>query len=87
MAIGARDRELYAAEAKFATAREESDFFMAALQALTLFKSRSERALLDTQSRAESAAREAQEARTRYEKVPPPLFQLRVAVRATPLQG
>eukprot|EP00892_Ulva_mutabilis_P003922 jgi/Ulvmu1/1901/UM012_0060.1 len=66
---GARDRELYSAEAKFATAKEESDFFMASLQALTLFKSRSERALLDTQSRAESAAREAQEARARYEKM------------------
>lgn len=75
LAAGARDRELYTAEAKFATAKEESDFYMASLQQLTLFKSRSERALLDTQSRAESAAREAQEARTRYEKVrllPPP---------------
>ena len=66
---GARDRELYTAEAKFATAKEESEFYMASLQQLTLFKSRSERALLDTQSRAESAAREAQEARARYEKV------------------
>ena len=42
---------------------------MAALQALTLFKSKSERALLDVQSRADGAQREAQEARQRYEQV------------------
>ena len=72
MTTGARDRELYTAEAKFATAKEEHEFYMASLQQLTLFKSRSERALLDTQSRAESAAREAQEARARYEKARAP---------------
>lgn len=91
LAAGARDRELYTAEAKFANAKEESDFYMASLQQLTLFKSRSERALLDTQSRAESAAREALEARARYEKVRlfiplhlPPCLYLRTLPRQPP---
>jgi hypothetical protein len=65
------DRELHEAEVKFANAQAENDFYMASLQALTIFKSRSERALLDTQSRADSAHREAQETRARYEKVLP----------------
>ena len=42
---------------------------MASLQALTLFKSKSERALLDVQSRADGAQREAQQAKQRYEQV------------------
>lgn len=92
VAAGARDRELYTAEAKFATAKEEHEFYMASLQQLTLFKSRSERALLDTQSRAESAAREAQEARARYEKArdpprPSPSLPLHPRLRPWPPPG
>ena len=63
------DRSLFTAEQTFASAKEERDFYMASLQALTLFKSKSERALLDMQSRAEGAQREAAEARQRYESV------------------
>ena len=63
------DRELHEAEVKFANAQQESEFYVASLQQLTIFKSRSERALLDTQSRADSAHREAQETRQRYEQV------------------
>jgi hypothetical protein len=64
-----QDKELYEAEKHFASAQQEADFYMASLQALTIFRSRSERALLDTQSRAASAQREAAEARQRYEQV------------------
>lgn len=63
------DRELYESEVKFANAQQESDFYVGSLQQLTIFKSRSERALLDTQSRADSAHREAHETRQRYEQV------------------
>ena len=63
------DRELHEAEVKFANAQQENEFYLASLQQLTIFKSRSERALLDTQSRADSAHREAQETRQRYEQV------------------
>jgi hypothetical protein len=66
---GATDRALFQQEQAFASAKEEHDFFMTSLQTLTLFKSKSERALLDVQSRAEGAQREAQQARQRYEQV------------------
>ena len=69
VAAGATDRSLFEAETKFASGKEEADFYLAALQKLTLFKSRSERALLDMQSRAASAQREAADAKQRYEHV------------------
>lgn len=68
---GQQDRALYQAEGAFASGQEEAAFYMEALKALTLFKSKSERALLDVQSRAEGAQREAQEARQRYEQARP----------------
>ena len=68
---------------KFANAQQENEFYLASLQQLTIFKSRSERALLDTQSRADSAHREAQETRQRYEQVRHLLLVLTVAQLAT----
>jgi hypothetical protein len=66
---GNLDRQLFQAEQAFASGKEETEFYMSSLQALTLFKSKSERALLDVQSRADAAQREAREAKQRYEQV------------------
>jgi hypothetical protein len=75
---GATDRSLFQAEQAFASAKEEAEFYMASLQALTLFKSKSERALLDMQSRAEGAQREAAGAKARYEQARLPSCKLPV---------
>jgi hypothetical protein len=66
---GNLDRQLFQAEQAFANGKEETEFYMSSLQALTLFKSKSERSLLDLQNRADAAQREAREAKQRYEQV------------------
>lgn len=66
---GSKDKAIWEQTQKLEKAQAEAEFFTNALQELTLFKSRSDRTLLDMQSRAESAHREAQEQRSRYERM------------------
>ena len=70
-AAGEKDKAVWEAEQELSEATKQSDFYTSALQELTLFKGRSERALLDVQSRAESAKREAEQQRKRYDQVRP----------------